>query len=63
MKPQSPSIQPMTFVVAVLVAVSMAGGVYWWHASDAPDSPMAQPQAAKGAFLSLIHISEPTRRS
>nr|QBC16460.1 lipase specific chaperone [Ralstonia pickettii] len=54
MKPQSPSIQPMTFVVAVLVAVSMAGGVYWWHASDAPDAPMAQPQAAKGAFIGSV---------
>lgn len=52
MKPLSPSIQPMTFVVAVLVAVSVAGGVYWWHTSDAPDTPVAsQPQAAKGAFI------------
>jgi hypothetical protein len=42
----------MTFVVAVLVAVSVAGGVYWWHTSDAPDTPVAsQPQAAKGAFI------------
>ncbi|MEE2977286.1 MAG: lipase secretion chaperone [Pseudomonadota bacterium] len=42
----------MTFVVAVLVAVSVAGGVYWWHTSDAPDTPVAaQPQAVKGAFI------------
>ena len=45
----------MTFVVAVLVAVSVAGGVYWWHTSDASDTPVAsQPQAAKGAFIGSV---------
>ncbi len=52
MKTLSPSIQPMTFVVAVLVAVSVAGGVYLWHTSDAPETPKAaQPQAVKGAII------------
>lgn len=59
MKPQSPSIRPITFVVAVLVAVlvavSVAGGVYWWHTPDAARTPAVQPpQAAKGAFIGNV---------
>lgn len=55
MTPQSPSIQPMTFVIAVLVAVSVACGVYWWHAPDPAEAPAApQPQAAKGAFIGSV---------
>ncbi|MCP1172742.1 lipase secretion chaperone [Ralstonia chuxiongensis] len=47
----------MTFVVAVLVAVSVAGGVYWWHTSDGPEMPAAsQPQAAKGAFIGSVSV-------
>lgn len=45
----------MTFVAAVLVAVSVAGGVYWWHARDATETPPAsQPQVAKGAFIGSV---------
>lgn len=45
----------MMFVAAVLVAVSVAGGVYWWHARDATETPAAsQPQVAKGAFIGSV---------
>lgn len=55
MKHASQSVQPMMFVAAVLVAVSVAGGVYWWHARDAAEAPAAlQPQAGKGAFIGSV---------
>ena len=50
------SMQPTTFIGAVLVAIIVAGGVYWWHATG--DAPRAaeQPQQAprSGAYIGSI---------
>jgi len=55
MKTRSSSMQPMTLIAAVLVATAMAGGVYWWHTSDATPAPMAAPShATQGAFIGSI---------
>lgn len=56
------SMQPTTFIGAVLVAIAVAGGVYWWHApGDAPPAA-EQPQAAprSGAYIGSIKSDEAT---
>lgn len=55
MKTRSPSMQPMTFVVAVLAAAVAAGGVFWWHDSGGVQARSASaPPSAGGAFIGSV---------
>ena len=56
------SMQPTTFIGAVLVATAVAGGVYWWHATGEAPPAAEQPQAVprSGAYIGSIKSDETT---
>lgn len=61
MKTRSPSMQPMTFVAAVLVAVVAAGGVFWWHATGSGEVSTAKvPAPSGGAFIGSVGSAQAT---
>ncbi|WP_296228718.1 lipase secretion chaperone [Ralstonia sp. UBA689] len=60
-KPQpAQSMQPTTFIGAVLLAIGVAAGVYWWHTTGDDAPAVEQPRQAprSGAFIGSVAGTE-----